>query len=101
MELERIQDCVRDGKFLVSAHADQEAADEEIDIAEIREAILNGEILERYSDTGRGPSCLIVGWAGKRPIHIVCGWRRGSVIIVTVYLPTPSKFVDPWTRRRL
>lgn len=52
MELEIIQARVRNGRFLLSAHADQEAADENIDVAEICEATLSGEVLEQYQDTG-------------------------------------------------
>lgn len=100
MDIEAIRDRVRNGKFVVSAHADQEAADEDIEIAEIRDALLNGEILEQYADTGRGESCLILGFANGNPIHVVCGWHRESVAIVTVYIPKPPTFEDPRTRRR-
>jgi hypothetical protein len=55
MDIDAIKDQVRAGHFVISAHADQEAADENIDIAEICDALLNGEIPETYLDTGRGP----------------------------------------------
>ena len=100
MDINVIKARMRSSDWLVSAHADQEAADENIDIAEIRDAILRDEVLEQYSDTGRGPSCLILGFVHGRPIHVVCGWRGEKVVIVTVYIPRPPKFVDPWTRRR-
>jgi hypothetical protein len=44
MGIETIKFQVRNGRFMLSAHADQEAADENIDIAEICAAILNDEI---------------------------------------------------------
>ncbi|MCB0115835.1 MAG: DUF4258 domain-containing protein [Caldilineaceae bacterium] len=59
---------------------------------------MNGEILEAYPDTGRGESCLIVGFAGDTPIHVVCGRRGDKIALITVYVPGPPKFVDPWTR---
>jgi len=43
-------------------------------------------------------SCLIVGFAKDQPIHVVCGWRGGKVAVITVYIPRPPRFVDPWTR---
>jgi hypothetical protein len=100
VDIQAIKTAVRSGRFVLSAHADQAAADEDIDIAEIRDAILNDEILGRYADAGRGESCLILGFANGRPIHVVCGWRGQSVVIITVYLPRPPKFEEPWTRRR-
>jgi len=62
VDIDSIQRTLRSGDWLVSAHADQEAADEDIDIADIRDAVLNDEILEQYADAGRGPSCLILGF---------------------------------------
>lgn len=76
-----------------------EAEAENLDIAQIVEAILASEVLERYPDTGRGESCLLVGFSGETPIHIVCGERTGNIIVVTVYIPGPPKFVDLWTRK--
>jgi len=43
-------------------------------ISEVREALINGIILEQYEDTGRGESCLVAGFTDiGKPIHIVCG----------------------------
>jgi hypothetical protein len=100
MDIETIKAKIRQHDFIVSAHADQEAADENISIAEICTAILNDEILEHYPDTGRGKSCLVLGFANKRPIHVVCGWRHKSLLIITVYIPSPPHFENPRTRRR-
>ena len=100
MDIEEIKRRVRSGAFIFSTHADQEAADEAIDIAEVRSALLNGELLESYPDTGRGESCLVLGFVDRRPIHVVCGWRREAVLIITVYIPRPPRFEDPRTRGR-
>jgi hypothetical protein len=100
VDIETIKAKVRSGNWVVSTHADQEAADENIGIAEIRDAILGDELLEQYADTGRGPSCLLLGFVKGRPIHVVCGWRGAAAVIITVYVPKPPKFEDPRTRRR-
>ena len=62
------------------------------------EALLTGTILAQYPDTGRGVSCLLVGFSEAIPIHAVCGWRGEKIVLITVYIPGPPKFVDPWTR---
>jgi hypothetical protein len=98
MDIETIKTKVRSGQFMLSAHADLEAADENIPIAHIRDAILNDGVLEEYPDTGRGVSCLILGFVDRVPIHVVCGWRHGLVSVITVYIPKPPRFEDPWTR---
>ncbi len=99
MDLEDVKDRVRAGNFRFSLHAEMEAEEDNLDIAQIVEAIVSGEILEQYADTGRGESCLLVGFSGETPIHIVCGKRADNVIVVTVYIPSLPKFIDPWTRQ--
>ena len=95
---EEIYDKVRAGKFVYSAHADVERRADDLTFAELRAALLSCEILEEYPDSGRGPSCLVCGFAGSKPIHAVCGRRGDSIAVVTVYIPGPPKFSDPWTR---
>jgi len=74
------------------------AGQKRLTFAQVEEALLNGEILEEYPDTGRGESCLVVGFAKDIPIHAVCGWRGEKISLVTVYIPRPPKFVDPYRR---
>ncbi len=99
MDIGELRAKVRAGEYFLSAHADLERKNDDLEVSQIQEALLNGEILEQYPDAGRGESCLIVGFAGNTPIHVVCGWARDrKLVIITVYIPRPPKFVDPWTR---
>ena len=98
MDIEEIKNKVRSSQYVYSHHAEIERKLEGLTFAQIKEAILDGEILEHYSDTGRGESCLILGFAGNLPIHVVCGWRGQKLAIITTYIPSPPKFYDPWTR---
>jgi hypothetical protein len=98
MDLPDLKAKIQAGQFKFSLHADLEAEADNLAFSQVIEAILSGEVLESYPDTGRGESCLIVGLAGGAPVHAVCGLRGESVIIVTVYVPQPPKFIDPWTR---
>jgi hypothetical protein len=99
LNVEDIKAKVRAGKFRFSQHADMAAEANDLDVAQVVEAILRSEVLEQYPDTGRGKSCLLVGFSGETPIHTVCGMRADNVIVVTVYIPGPPKFSDPWTRQ--
>ena len=98
MELEEIKTKVRANLYVYSYHADIERQADGLTFVQIEEALLNGEILEQYPDTGRGESCLILGFTDELPIHIVCGWRGERVAIITVYIPSPPNFIDPRTR---
>jgi hypothetical protein len=98
MTVDDIQSRVRRNEYLYSLHADIERQADQLKFAQIEEALLNCTLLEHYEDTGRGESCLVVGFAGDVPIHIICGWRASKIVIITVYIPRHPDFVDPWTR---
>ncbi|HAP68084.1 MAG TPA: hypothetical protein DCQ99_10055 [Nitrospinae bacterium] len=94
-----IHERVTQIEYYFSRHGDQERQNDGLTIAEVEEALLSGRILEQYKDTGRGESCLVVGFteAGK-PVHIVCGTRGDWLVVVTVYIPQPPKFKTPYER---
>lgn len=98
MGIETIQELVHEDQYLYSVHAEIERKADELTFSQVEEALLNGKILEQYADTGRGESCLVAGFAGKTPVHVVCGWRGRKIALITIYIPGPPKFVDPWTR---
>lgn len=98
MDIEKIHECVQRDQYIYSLHAEIERKVDELTFSQVEEALLNGKILEQYADSGRGESCLMVGFTGKTPVHAVCGWHGEKMVLITVYIPGPPKFVDPWTR---
>ena len=100
MIIEDIKRKILDDQYMYTLHAEIERKADELPFYQIEEALLSGEILENYPDTGRGESCLVLGFSENIPIHAVCGWRGDKLAIITVYVPKPPKFIDPWTRRR-
>jgi hypothetical protein len=104
LDIDEIRAYFRQEAYELSMHAQQERLEEDLDIVDIEEAIRNGVILENYPDDPRGPSCLILGHAAGRPVHLVVGWARGGEVgrriprLITIYEPQPPKWVDP--RRR-
>ena len=94
-----IQSRIREGQYYFSRHGDQERQSDNLTLAEIEEALLSGLLLEQYEDTGRGESCLVVGFTAQgKPLHIVCGEIDNRVVIITVYIPIPPKFKNPYQR---
>lgn len=98
MDIEDIKKKVSQEQYVYSHHAEIERVVENLTFGQIEEALINAEILEQYPDTGRGESCLVLGFSGDIPIHAVCGWRDEKIALITVYVPKPPKFIDPWTR---
>jgi hypothetical protein len=98
--LEKIQGCLRLERLLYSKHARDEMESEEFgEISEeaVFEAVTNGRIIEDYPEDEPYSSCLIYGRTSEnRPLHAVCAYSPEDemVIIVTVYEPHSSRWVD-------
>ncbi|MFO7889323.1 MAG: DUF4258 domain-containing protein [bacterium] len=101
-QLHWIIDCVKKEYYYFSRHGDQERQNDNLLIYEVEEAIINGKIIEKYDDTGRGKSCLVAGFTDEgKPVHIVCGQRGKQLVIITVYIPKPPKFKTTYERGEL
>ena len=51
---------------------------------EVREVIMDGEVIEDYPEDPRGHSCLLLGFGGEgRAIHVVCSPREEYLAIIT------------------
>jgi len=100
MDLNWIISRIEKDEYFFSEHADNERMNDNLFISEIEESILNGTLLESYPDDKRGHSCLLVGFTKEgKPIHSVCGVNGDRLVIITVYIPTPPKFKNPYERR--
>lgn len=74
-----------------------------IGTADVTAALGNGRIVGDYPDDRPYPSCLWLGDAGGRPLHVVFADdpAGGVRIIITVYEPDPALWgPDLATRRR-
>ena len=102
MELYDIIEAVAAGRLRSTQHGNLEAAADGLSESEIHYSVLHGEIIEDYPDDYPLPSCLIFGRAPDgRPIHSVWAYNRETqqAIMVTVYRPHPSRWID-WRERR-
>ena len=99
LSLDGIKQCVDKQTYRYSRHGDRERQNDTLSLDEVEQALLNGRIIEQYADTGRGESVLLAGFtdAGK-PVQVVCGGSDDLMVIVTVYIPTPPKFKNPYER---
>jgi len=94
-----IKNRINAGEYVYSRHGDNERQQDNLFLKEVEEALRQGNVLEQYSDTGRGESCLVVGFTNTgKPVHIVCGGTDDRVIVITVYIPKPPKFKTPYSR---
>jgi len=86
MDIADIKAKVRNNEYVYSQHADIERRLDKLAFAQIEDALLSGEILEKYPGTGRGESCLIVGFAKGQPIPVVRAGKWGQSMNLGIYL---------------
>jgi hypothetical protein len=86
--------------FLPHAVRQMSQPDRMISTADIRSVIKEGEIIEDYPDDVRGHSCLILGLALGRPLHVVCSPKDDYLAIITAYLPSDQEWEDNYTKRK-
>lgn len=96
----QIRDQAKTGNLRITQHAQQEMTEEDIVLDEVLQAIASGDVLENYPEHRRGACCLLNGMThDKRPLHIVCTTANPTLILITVYVPKPPKWVTSTQRR--
>ena len=96
---DHIRQSVLRGPLFFTRHGHEEALEEDISVTEIREALINGMILEDYPEHRRGPCCLMYGKTSRgRDLHVVVTKGTTPVIVITVYEPKAPYWVTPQER---
>ncbi|MBI3000225.1 MAG: DUF4258 domain-containing protein [Deltaproteobacteria bacterium] len=104
MDVRAIRRLISEGKYELSKHAEREREADMISVRELEDALKNCEIIDDYPDDPRGPSSLVLGFSGVRPIHAVCSIKEDpeELFLITVYDPSkrPEHWMDHYRRRR-
>jgi hypothetical protein len=67
---------------------------------EVKQVILEGNVIEDYPEDVRGHSCLILGYGiGNRAIHVVCAPKDEYLAVITAYLPDPGLWTQDFRKR--
>ena len=100
---EKIALLTKDGKLEWKKHALQRIFEREITRDEVKQAILNGKIIEDYSDDYPYPSVLIAYVDKNKPMHVLVAYDESAEIsyIITAYKPDTKYFeADLITRKK-
>jgi hypothetical protein len=102
VKIETIQEKIAQGRYIISFTHTEKLRQRRIKAEDIEQAVKTGTIIEDYPEDRRGSSCLILGFAGKRPLHVVCGrLDDDEILIITAYEPDPAEWEsDGKTRKR-
>lgn len=99
MDIETIKKLVKQGKYHYSSHAKDMMFDRSIQETSVVKAVLEGDVLETYTEDIRGKSYLMLG---EEPLHILVGYNKYNqkAVIITTYIPEAPKWVTPRKRGR-
>jgi len=103
MDVELIIRAIRTNQVRITDHADQEAQADRLSFDEVFCSVIQGKVIEDYPDDVPVPSCLIYGDTFEgQPVH--SGWAYNDAnqwaVLITVYRPDPTRWIDWQTRRR-
>jgi hypothetical protein len=99
-----IRSHVRAKQYRLTKHATIVRLERGITVAELKQALLNGEIIERYPDAQPYPACLVLGWlTSGDPLHLVCskGKVEPALRIVTLYEPEDALWENDYRTRKV
>ena len=84
LTIENLRTLAQGGQIFLTAHSQARLYERGILLADIRQAIQSGKIIEYRPDDYRCPSCLVLGvnLAG-RWLHVVCGVHEGAPVSYT------------------
>lgn len=90
-----------DDNIIWIKHCLERMGERGIKIADVKNCIKTGEIIEEYPDDFPNPSCLIFGVTTKSIVlHTVVGVDGKNLFIITAYYPTTDKFEEDLKKRR-
>lgn len=73
-----------------------------VSVANNREVLRSGEVVENYPDRKPFPRQLYLGYVNGRPLHVVIAFDTAvhTIAVVTVYDPNVARWSDEFRTRR-
>lgn len=86
--LSAIQAAIREGRYEMTLHALDEAAQDDLHVVDVESAVLTGTIAATQSESGRSPKYVIEGLANDLTIRVGVVARfhgTDALVMITVY----------------
>ena len=85
--IERMKRAVYEERYRITAHANEEMADDDLLVIDIEHIINTGKIVQKLTQDSRGRRYVILGNStDNRPAYVVCRFMlSGNLLIITAY----------------
>jgi len=102
MDIISLKEAIKNRRIEWQRHSLERMLERNISRSAVIETILNGDIIEDYSQDKPFPSGLILGWMDQKPIHVVASYDPDTqkVYIITAYKPELEHFKPGFKTRR-
>lgn len=101
LNIDKIKQIVNDGKLRWTNHITIRLLQRNIAQEDVENALLNGEIIEKYEDDYPFPSCLILGInRSNKFMHVVCGSNGDELWLITAYYPNEEEWENDFKMRK-
>ena len=102
MEIDKLKRLCSEAEIKWTKHGLERMQERNISRADVKNCIMNGEIIEEYPNDFPIPSALVFGYSlNGRVLHIVCGTDGQFLYVVTAYFPDTEKFESDLKTRRV
>ena len=89
-------------KLQYTGHALRQMYARQIRTEQVRAVVDGGSLVADYPDDRPYPSQLVLGFDGKRPLHVVFAYDESSFVgyVVTAYEPSPQLWEPDFKTRK-
>lgn len=89
-------------RLVTTDHVEKRMLERDVTMEELRRVLTDEEVIQRYPDDEPYPSYLMLGFAGRRPLHVVAADAEelDTTFVVTVYEPDPEEWTDDFKTKR-
>ena len=88
-------------RLIVKRHAALRMLQWRIRLADVRQVLATGDVIEEYPADTPFASRLVLGWVRGAPLHVVAADDDGTTYVITVYEPEPGRWDEHFRIRRM
>jgi predicted transcriptional regulator len=91
--IERIKELAKKEAIEFTHHARTQMYKRKIGSTEVKQTLVNGEIIEEYRDDKPYPSFLLCAKLAQKYLHVVCAVAKEQLFIITTYYPDDDLWI--------